>query len=61
MAQDALNRWWWPSLMMFGARDADSVHSAQSAKWKIKLPLQRRAAAALRRLDGAAGGLFGHQ
>ena len=37
MAQDALDRWWWPSLMMFGPPDADSVHSAQSAKWKIKL------------------------
>jgi ring-1,2-phenylacetyl-CoA epoxidase subunit PaaA len=37
MAQDALNRWWWPSLMMFGPPDAQSVHSAQSARWKIKL------------------------
>ncbi len=37
MAQDALNRWWWPSLMMFGPSDAESVHSAQSAAWKIKL------------------------
>ncbi len=37
MAQDALNRWWWPSLMMFGPPDADSVHSAQSAQWKIKM------------------------
>ncbi|GAC1629641.1 MAG: 1,2-phenylacetyl-CoA epoxidase subunit A [Nevskia sp.] len=37
MAQDALNRWWWPSLMMFGPPDADSVHSAQSKAWKIKL------------------------
>jgi ring-1,2-phenylacetyl-CoA epoxidase subunit PaaA len=37
MAQDALNRWWWPSLMMFGPSDAASVHSAQSARWKIKL------------------------
>ena len=37
MAQDALNRWWWPSLMMFGPPDAASVHSAQSARWKIKL------------------------
>ena len=37
MAQDALNRWWWPSLMMFGPSDADSVHSAQSMAWKIKL------------------------
>jgi ring-1,2-phenylacetyl-CoA epoxidase subunit PaaA len=36
MAQDALNRWWWPSLMMFGPPDRDSVHTAQSMKWKIK-------------------------
>jgi ring-1,2-phenylacetyl-CoA epoxidase subunit PaaA len=36
MAQDALNRWWWPSLMMFGPNDAESVHTAQSMKWKIK-------------------------
>lgn len=36
MAQDALNRWWWPSLMMFGPADADSVHSADSMRWKIK-------------------------
>jgi ring-1,2-phenylacetyl-CoA epoxidase subunit PaaA len=36
MAQDALNRWWWPSLMMFGPSDVDSKHSAQSMKWKIK-------------------------
>ncbi|MCG8504664.1 MAG: 1,2-phenylacetyl-CoA epoxidase subunit A [Sphingomonadales bacterium] len=36
MAQDALNRWWWPSLMMFGPSDATSVHSAQSMAWKIK-------------------------
>ena len=36
MAQDAVNRFWWPSLMMFGPHDADSVHSAQSMKWKIK-------------------------
>ncbi len=36
MAQDALNRWWWPSLMMFGPNDADSKHSAQSMAWKIK-------------------------
>ena len=37
MAQDALNRWWWPALMMFGPPDADSVNSAQSAQWRIKL------------------------
>ena len=36
MAQDALNRWWWPSLMMFGPNDANSKHSAQSMAWKIK-------------------------
>lgn len=36
MAQDALNRWWWPSLMMFGPNDADSPHTAQSMRWKIK-------------------------
>jgi ring-1,2-phenylacetyl-CoA epoxidase subunit PaaA len=36
MAQDALNRWWWPSIMMFGPSDADSKHTAQSMRWKIK-------------------------
>jgi len=36
MVQDALNRWWWPSLMMFGPSDDASVHSAQSMSWKIK-------------------------
>jgi ring-1,2-phenylacetyl-CoA epoxidase subunit PaaA len=36
MAQDALNRWWWPSVMMFGPSDADSPHTAQSMRWKIK-------------------------
>lgn len=36
MAQDALNRWWYPSLMMFGPKDKDSVHSDYSAKMKIK-------------------------
>jgi len=36
LAQDALNRWWWPSLMMFGPSDKDSKHSAQSMAWKIK-------------------------
>ncbi|MBV6655967.1 MAG: 1,2-phenylacetyl-CoA epoxidase subunit A [Mameliella sp.] len=36
MAQDALNRWWWPSLMMFGPNDAESKHTAQSMAWKIK-------------------------
>jgi ring-1,2-phenylacetyl-CoA epoxidase subunit PaaA len=37
MAQDALNRLWFPSLMMFGPSDKDSVHSAQSMAWKIKM------------------------
>ena len=36
MAQDALNRWWWPCLMMFGPPDAVSQHSDQSTNWKIK-------------------------
>jgi ring-1,2-phenylacetyl-CoA epoxidase subunit PaaA len=36
MAQDALNRWWWPSIMMFGPPDGDSKHTAQSMAWKIK-------------------------
>lgn len=36
MAQDALDRFWWPSLMMFGPHDAESAHSAQSMQWKIK-------------------------
>ncbi|NOD47621.1 MULTISPECIES: 1,2-phenylacetyl-CoA epoxidase subunit PaaA [unclassified Ruegeria] len=37
MAQDAMNRFWYPSLMMFGPSDKDSVHSAQSMAWKIKI------------------------
>jgi len=37
MAQDALNRFWYPSLMMFGPSDKESVHSAQSMAWKIKI------------------------
>lgn len=36
MVQDSLNRWWWPSLMMFGPSDTESGHSAQSMAWKIK-------------------------
>ncbi len=36
MAQDALDRWWWPCLMMFGPSDAESVNSDASTKWKIK-------------------------
>jgi len=36
MAQDALNRFWWPSLMMFGPSDKESKHTDQSVKWKIK-------------------------
>jgi ring-1,2-phenylacetyl-CoA epoxidase subunit PaaA len=37
MAQDAFNRWWWPSLMMFGPPDTESVNSQQSMNWRIKL------------------------
>lgn len=36
MCQDAINRWWWPSLMMFGPKDSESTHSDQSMNWKIK-------------------------
>jgi len=36
MCQDALDRWWWPSLMMFGPHDSESAHTAESMAWKIK-------------------------
>jgi ring-1,2-phenylacetyl-CoA epoxidase subunit PaaA len=36
MAQEALDRWWWPALMMFGPSDAMSVHGSDSQRWKIK-------------------------
>jgi len=36
MVQDATNRWWWPSLMMFGPPDAESVHGTQNTRWGIK-------------------------
>ena len=36
MCQDAINRWWWPCLMMFGPADEQSPHTAQSMQWKIK-------------------------
>ena len=36
MAQDALNRWWWPSLMMFGPTDDESPNTAQSIRWRVK-------------------------
>ncbi|MEO6489293.1 MAG: 1,2-phenylacetyl-CoA epoxidase subunit PaaA [Ferruginibacter sp.] len=36
MCQDAITRWWWPSLMMFGPKDSESTNSDQSMKWKIK-------------------------
>jgi len=36
MAQDALDRWWWPSLMMFGPHDSDSAHTSNAMQWKIK-------------------------
>jgi len=37
MAQDSVNRWWWPTLMMFGPHDSDSPNSAELLKWKVKL------------------------
>lgn len=36
MCQDAINRWWWPAIMMFGPKDDESPHTAQNMKWKIK-------------------------
>ncbi len=36
MCQDAINRWWWPSLMMFGPKDSESTNTDQSMQWKIK-------------------------
>jgi ring-1,2-phenylacetyl-CoA epoxidase subunit PaaA len=36
MVQDAVDRWWWPSLMMFGPHDSDSPHSGESMRWGIK-------------------------
>jgi ring-1,2-phenylacetyl-CoA epoxidase subunit PaaA len=36
MAQDAINRWWWPSVMMFGPKDDESPNTIMSMKWKIK-------------------------
>jgi ring-1,2-phenylacetyl-CoA epoxidase subunit PaaA len=36
MVQDAVNRWWWPSLMMFGPGDANSPNTAELIKWKVK-------------------------
>ncbi len=36
MVQDAVNRWWWPSIMMFGPHDSESTHSEQSSRWGIK-------------------------
>ncbi|WP_204305797.1 Phenylacetic acid catabolic protein, partial [Klebsiella pneumoniae] len=36
MVQDAVNRWWWPALMMFGPADKDSPNSEQSIRWGIK-------------------------
>ena len=36
MAQDALNRWWWPSLMMFGPSDTDSPNTGELLRWKVK-------------------------
>jgi ring-1,2-phenylacetyl-CoA epoxidase subunit PaaA len=36
MVQDSLDRWWWPSLMMFGPHDSESTHTEQSMEWRIK-------------------------
>jgi ring-1,2-phenylacetyl-CoA epoxidase subunit PaaA len=36
MAQDALDRWWWPAVMMFGPPDSESTHNDRSLRWKVK-------------------------
>ena len=59
MAQDALNRWWWPSLMMFGPPDSQSPHSDASMQWKIKRFTNDFAAAEVHRRHGTPGSLPG--
>ena len=55
MAQDAVNRWWYPSLAMFGPPDGDSTHSEQLDGLEDQAVLQRRSAPAVRRHVRAAG------
>ena len=57
MAQDALNRWWWPVLMMFGPPDQASQHSDTSTQVEDQALLQRRAAPEIRRRHRAAGAI----
>jgi ring-1,2-phenylacetyl-CoA epoxidase subunit PaaA len=62
MAQDALNRWWWPCLMMFGPPDSQQPATARNrSAWKHQARDERRAAAEVRRRDRAAGASYlGH-
>ena len=55
MAQDALDRWWWPSLMMFGPPDTESTHCDAAMRLEHQALQQRRAAPAVRRHAGPAG------
>ena len=55
MVQDAVNRWWWPSLMMFGPPDDQSPNSAQSMRWGIKRISNDDAAAEVRRRQRRPG------
>ena len=55
MVQDAVNRWWWPSLMMFGPPDSESPNSEQSMRWGIKRISNDDAAPEVRRRDRRAG------
>ena len=55
MVQDAVNRWWWPCLMMFGPPDAESPNSAQSMRWGIKRICNDDAAPEVRRRHRRAG------
>ena len=59
MAQDALNRFWYPALMMFGPSDKDSVHSDAVDAMEDQDQHQRRAAPEVRRPDRAAGEISG--
>ena len=55
MVQDAVNRWWWPCLMMFGPPDDQSPNSAQGMRWGIKRISNDDAAPEVRRRHRAAG------
>ena len=59
MCQDAIDRWWWPSVMMFGPNDESSPNTAQSMRWKIKRFSNDEIAPAVRRRLCRTGKTFG--